>query len=278
MMTTTMMPVLSTGWNLCRCQCCVWMLPMMSFPRLMPFQWRLWSRIPTWPCSLPVTVAILVFWRACGLDRAPTWTESSSSLLRRLSNRAADSMTSPDKRTPQSVPLVLLPYFFFLPLFPSFLQTFLSSLSSIFSSLHSILFCFPTFLPSTFFLPSFILSLLSAFHPSFIPSLLYLILIPPFSFLPLTLFLSFPSILMSHSSSCHKQKKQTNILSHLKGTSYWMQAFVSHSTSVYLFVHTINKSLYVIMLSMVCLLKSKRSCSWQCWKADSAPMLFSCIS
>lgn len=162
MMTTTMMPVLSTGWNLCRCQCCVWTLLMTSSPRLMvspsdqifcaiwlhhsdflriimkgenwfykagllalltwhhekwesspqrrhqnlnpffalqPFQWRQWSRIQTWPCSSPVMAAILVSSRACGLDRALTWIESSSSLLRRSLNKAADSKTSPDKRT-----------------------------------------------------------------------------------------------------------------------------------------------------------------------------------
>lgn len=162
MMTTTTMPVRSTSWNLCRCQCCVWMLLMMSFPRLtvspsslgfqnycgmkaqnmakqifcgrlietvnmvawkwgssakgtqdlnplfplQPFQWRQWSRIPTWPCSSPVTVATLVSSRACGLDRARTWTESSSSLLRQSLNKAADSKTSPDKRTQQRILLV----------------------------------------------------------------------------------------------------------------------------------------------------------------------------
>ena len=160
MTTTTTMPVLSTGWNLCRCQCCVWTLLMMSSLRLMvspsrvrqnktsctilfcflsrsihyslrnlcmwmlcvkyvnalcplqPFQWRQWSRIPTWPYSLPVMAAILASWRACGLDRALTWTGSSSSLPRRSSSKEADSKTSPDKRTTNSVPLVWLPLAF----------------------------------------------------------------------------------------------------------------------------------------------------------------------
>lgn len=60
------------------------------------FQWRLWSRIPTWPFSSPVTGATLASWRACGLARAPTWIGSLSSLPRRSLNKGADSRTSPD--------------------------------------------------------------------------------------------------------------------------------------------------------------------------------------
>lgn len=75
------------------------------------FQWRQWSRIPTWHSSSPVTEAILVSLRVCGPDRAPTWTESSGSLPKRSLNKAADSKTSHDKRLLQRILLVSLPYF-----------------------------------------------------------------------------------------------------------------------------------------------------------------------
>lgn len=66
---------------------------------LKPFQWRQWSRTPTWPCSSPVTAAILVSWRVCGRAIALIWTESSSSLQRRSLKRETNSKTSCDERT-----------------------------------------------------------------------------------------------------------------------------------------------------------------------------------
>lgn len=65
--------------SLCRCQCCASTQRTMSFPPIMPFRWRRWSRTPMWPCSSPVTAATLASWRVCGHGRAPTWTESFAS-------------------------------------------------------------------------------------------------------------------------------------------------------------------------------------------------------
>lgn len=117
-----------------------------SYFCLQPFRWRQWSRILTWPCLLPVTVATLVSWRACGRDRALTWTESSSSTQRQSLNKAVDSMTSLYNRTSQSVPLLFiysLMYFLFLS-FLSFIFTihlFALTVPFISSSI-------PVFLPS----------------------------------------------------------------------------------------------------------------------------------
>lgn len=110
---------------------------------LQPFQWRQWNRTLTWLCSLPITAAILVSWRACGHVRALIWTESSSSLQRRSLSKATDSKTSPDKKNLTDV------FWFYVFIISSWY--ILSFISSIF-----ILFLF--------FIPY---SALSALHPPF---------------------------------------------------------------------------------------------------------------
>lgn len=173
MMITTTTPVQYTGWSLYRCQCCVWTLQMTSFllfmvssftRRIAPclrfivgwmhqthgitfpmvplqlFQWRQWSRIPTWHSSSHVTEAILVSSRVCGLDRAPTWTESSGSLPKRSLNKAADSKTSHDKRLLQRILLVSLPYFLSYSSLHSLLSGFNISFCCCHLSFHSSIF------------------------------------------------------------------------------------------------------------------------------------------
>lgn len=154
--------------------------------------------------------------------------------------------------------------FFCHPSFLAAFHPFLIPFFLVFCYLHS-------------FVTSFDLFSLPFIPPYCIPSILYSI---PLYLIFFRLFPSvhWPSFIFALHPSVPffpLPQAKKNILSHLKGTSNWMQCCFQHS----LIYSTVTKSLYVTILSIVCTLtKNKHSCSCHCWKAESFPILFSCIS